>query len=150
MSTTIYAPKYGIDGEITIGDAGSTASGGIRLEYISGPSLTITREQEELDMVITGMVKAYLGGKIDIGITFTMKNFQTEEGAYPSDISKVMSAFSSGEAVSVYVSDSSLGNIDGDFIVSKMDETRENGKVISWSVELKPTFVGRKVEWSQA
>jgi len=27
-----------------------------------------------------------------------------------------------------------------------MDETRENGKVISWSVELKPTFSGRALK----
>lgn len=143
-----FNPKYGIDGPIYIGTAGESASGGQRLEYISGPSMTITREQEEIDMVITGMVKAYLGGKIDIGVTFTMKNFQTDEGAFPADISQIQNAFSSGTAISVSISDSSLGTIDGDFIVSKMDETRENGKVISWSVELKPTFVGRTLSWS--
>ena len=36
-----------------------------------------------------------------------------------------------------------LGDIDGDFEVSKMDENRENKKAISWSVELVPTWRGR-------
>ena len=144
--TATYLPKYGINGPISIGSAGGSAT--TQLNYISGPSLTLSREQEEIDMVVTGMVKAYLGGKMDIGISFTMKNFQTDQGAYPDDIAAIRTAFSSGSAIAVSASDSSLGTITGDFIVSKMDETRENGKVISWSVELKPTFAGRVLSWT--
>lgn len=144
--TAIYLPKYGINGPILVGTAGGSAS--TQLNYISGPSLTLSREQEEIDLVATGMVKAYFGAKMDIGITFTMKNFQTDQGAYPDDIAAIRSAFSSGSAIAVSASDTALGTITGDFIVSKMDETRENGKVVSWSVELKPTFVGRVLSWT--
>lgn len=143
-----YAPKFGIDGSVKVGTAGTSASSGTALAHISGPSITMSRETEDVDMTVTGMVKAYVAGKADVGVTFTMKNFQTSLGVYPADIAAIMAAFSGNTAISAYITDSALGDIDGDFIVSKMDETRENGKIISWSVELKPTYVGRVLSWT--
>ena len=145
--TAIYSPKFGIDGDIKIGTKGSSAASGTTLQYISGPSISISRDSEEVDMRVTGMVKAYVPGKADITISFTMKNYQNE-GVYPEDIAKIMSAFSANDPISAYITDSALGTIDGDFVVSKMDETRENGKIISWSIELKPTFCGRVLAWT--
>ncbi|MDO4585580.1 MAG: hypothetical protein Q4D62_15970 [Planctomycetia bacterium] len=143
-----YKPVLGLDGPVYVGTSGTyvTANTGTRLEYISGPSLTLSYETEDLDMVATGMTKAYLNGKLDVGISFTMKNFQTESGAFPADISKIRAAFISGGALGVLAADSAIGNIAGDFIVTKMDETRENSKVISWTVEMKPTFSGLKLQ----
>lgn len=146
-----YQPVLGLDGPVYVGTAGTYVSNstGTRLEYISGPSLTLSYETEELDIVATGMTKAYLNGKLDIGISFTMKNFQNASGTFPEDISKIRSAFISGGAIGVLASDFAIGNIAGDFIVNKMDETRENSKVISWTVELKPTFSGLKLQISE-
>lgn len=139
----IYRPKLGIDSPIFLGEEGATATDGTQLKYATGPALTLSYETEELDMIATGLVKAYINGKIDTSITFTLKNFQDESGAFPADITAIRAAFASGGALAVYTEDSAIGVIDGDFIVDKMDETRENGKVISWSVELRPTFTGR-------
>lgn len=140
---TIYRPKLGIDSPIYFGSEGSSAANGTQLQYASGPALTLSYETEELDLIVAGMTKAYLNGKIDASITFTLKNFQDDSGSYPADVAAIRAAFASGGALAVFTDDSGIGIIDGDFIVDKMDETRENGKVISWSVELKPTFTGR-------
>ncbi|MDO4629229.1 MAG: hypothetical protein Q4C70_08615 [Planctomycetia bacterium] len=89
-----------------------------------------------------------INGKLDLGITFTVKNFTDENGDSPADIAALRAAFASGSAVPVTVDDSAIGEISGDFIVTKMDETRENGKVVSWATELKPTFSGNPVTLS--
>lgn len=142
----IYRPKLGIDSPVFFGTEGTSAKDGTPLKYGTGPAVTLSYETEELDMVATGLVKAYLNGKIDTAITFTLKNFQNESGEYPEDIAIIRAAFATGGGISFYTNDSGIGEIDGDFIVDKMDETRDNGKVISWSVELKPTFSGRALK----
>lgn len=143
----VYSPVIGLDGPVYYGTAGTdpAETDANRLLYITGPALTITSDMEEADIVAVGLVKAYYEGKMDIGITFDTKKFQTDSGVFPPDIAALKAAKTTRSALAITVKDSAIGDIKGDFLVSKMDENRENGKIISWSVELKPTFIGRAV-----
>lgn len=141
-----YTYRLGIDGPVKIGTAGAVATQ--RLLHISGPTLNITSDMEELDIVAVGLIKAYVEGKRDISISFTVKDVRVDN-ASPADISMLRAAYKTRTPISVLAEDSSIGNIDGDFLISKMEETRENGKVISWNTELKPTYVGRMVQFSE-
>ena len=141
-----YSYRLGINGAVKVGSAGSTAT--TRLIHISGPTLNITSDMEEMDIVATGLIKAYVEGKRDISISFTIKDVRVDD-ASPSDIALLRSAYKTRTPISVLAEDSSIGNIEGDFLISKMEETRENGKVVSWNTEMKPTYVGRMVTFNE-
>ena len=153
MSTTKYRGQLGFTAPITV--ASQT------LAYATGPTLNYSYETEELDLTAAGIVKAYANGKVDISISFEMKRFRTVTettsngetvityGALPPDVQAILDAFKTGTEVAVSVTDSVIGSLSGPFIVDKCDENRANGKIIGYSVELKPTFTGdQKVIWT--
>ena len=143
MPEAVYNPKFGIDGPIKLGPAGASASGGTALTSASGPALSLSKEMTVLDIASAGMVEVSYAGAKKISVTFNLTALSTSGGSYPPDVEMILVAFSSGNPLAAYIEDSSLGDIDGDFEVSKMDENRENKKAISWSVELVPTWRGR-------
>ena len=147
---TVYKHVLGIDGPVYIGTAGTeVTTSGTKLEYANGPTLTLAYETEELDVVAAGLAKAYVNGKVDVGLTCKFSRFQVDgSGAYPSDIAAVMAAFVSGGALGMLIKDTAMGDIKGDFIVTKMGETRDNGKIIAFDTEFKPTFEGTPLVFS--
>lgn len=118
-----------IDGNITFGET--------LLEHISAPTISISGDTEELDIIATGAMKAYIRGRNDVTVGFTLKKF-----ANAADVTAVLAAFAAGTPTTVSITDTAMGTISGPMIVSKCDENRAAGKQISYSVELKPTYNG--------
>lgn len=138
---TKYRGQLGITAPITVNSQ--------TLAYASGPTLNFSYETEELDLTIAGIVKAYANGRIELGISFQMKRFKSVDGgALPADVAAILAAFQSGVGIPVAFSDSVIGDVSGDFIVTKCDEDRANGKIIGYSVEMKPTFEGTALSWT--
>lgn len=141
----IYKAVLGIDLGIYVGEPMTDPTE--RLIHISQPQLELSTETEEMDILATGLYNAYVDGNMELGITFTMRRF-TADGKDPADTKIIRNAFRTRTPISVRAEDTAAGTILWDYKVTKMSENREKSKVVSWSVELKPTYIGRGPEFT--
>lgn len=133
--------KLAITGPLSIGSS--------TLTNIRSLTMSVSVETEELDIIATGQLKAYVAGRKDITIGGTLIAAQTSQSggttANAEDVQAVATAFLAGSNVELTVTDTVMGSISGPFICTKMDANYAAGKIISYTVEFKPTWTGEGV-----
>ena len=123
---TTNTPTFGWNAPITIG--------GVEMKHASGINVSNSVTTEEVDVMAAENNAWDVPNKKETTISFTLKMFNIG-GSASSELAVLTSAMATGTPVSATI-DGATGN----FIVTKCDANREAGKVVSYSVELKPTI----------
>lgn len=120
------APVFGWQAAIT--------AGGVELKHASGITVSSSMTTEEVDVMAAENNVWYVPNKKEVSISFTIKMFNIG-GTAASEVAPFLAAVASGDPIAV-----TIDGVTGNFICTKCDANREAGKVVSYSVELKPTI----------
>lgn len=123
---TTSGPTFGWQSELKVG--------GTPLKNASALNVEVTRTSEEVDVMAAEDKELFVYNKLGYTITFTLKAFNID-GSASTEISTFQDACQNGTTVKM-----TLDDVDGEFICTKCSANREAGKVVSYSVELKPTI----------
>lgn len=119
-------PTYGWQSQLSVG--------GVSLKNASNLNVEVTRTTEEVDVMGAEDNEWFVYNKLGYTITFTLKAFNIG-GSAATEIATFQNACQNGTVLAM-----ELDNVSGNFICTKCSANREAGKVVSYSVELKPTI----------
>lgn len=119
-------PVYGWQAPITVG--------GVELKHASGITVASSMTTEEVDVMAAENNVWYVANKKEVTISFTIKMFNVG-GTAAEEVAPFLAAVASGDPIAITIDDAT-----GNYICTKCDANREAGKVVSYSVELKPTI----------
>lgn len=125
-SSSSSGPTYGWQSTLQVG--------GVSLKNASNLNVEVTRTTEEVDVMGAEDNEWYVYNKLGYTITFTLKAFNIG-GSAATEIETFQNACQNGTVLAM-----ALDGVSGNFICTKCSANREAGKVVSYSVELKPTI----------
>ncbi len=125
-SSSSSGPTYGWQSTLSVG--------GVSLKNASNLNVEVTRTTEEVDVMGAEDKEWFVYNKLGYTVTFTLKAFNIG-GSAATEIATFQNACQGGTTLSI-----TLDEVTGNFICTKCSANREAGKVVSYSVELKPTI----------
>ena len=123
---TVNAPTFGWQSTLKVG--------GVTLKNASALNVEQTRTTEEVDVMAAEDKELFVYNKLGYTITFTLKAFNID-GTASTEIEAFQEACQNGTTLNM-----TLDDVEGEFICTKCSANREAGKVVSYSIELKPTI----------